>query len=727
MAGERTPDPRPPARWSRPLRSHPIATGSALTLLAIVVAFGLCEWRGWPFLRSPLQDTLSQHLDRDVRVGSAFNLHLLGRLRLRSDALVVGPPRWADAGSPDKFFEAHDVYLELPWRTLWNVVVAKKPGPLHVAALDVGSFDATLWRRKDGRANWEFKLPKSGSNEPAAIPQFDRLQVRNGVMTLDDAPTTLKLHAFAETREGLAANGETGLHVHGDGHYREGDFDFTLRSNGVLPLIAPEGVSTITVPITLQGRTPHARLKFEGQARDIVHLQALQGSFALSGSSLAQVAEPFGITLPTTAAFESDGKLAKNGDVWQADIARFEVGSSRLAGDFSFDRRPALPLLTGVLRGRNLDLKDLGPAFGAPAPGAANPPKPPGRLFPDREFDIPSLKRMNADVRVELQRADLHTAMLEPMVPLHAHIELRDGMLKIEQLLARTSGGEIQGKLGLDGREVKHPRWTGDLHVSGVELERWLHIADTHAKPQATAAMGKPPARRYITGRLGGHFQFDGRGRSIAAMLGSLDGTLAAWVNDGTVSHLALEAAGLDIAQGLGVLVRGDDALPMQCAVTQFSARDGVLHTDVAMLDSPDTTMLVNGDISLRDERFALVAQADPKDFSPATLRAPIHLEGTFKQPHVRLETKPIATKAVAAVALGTVVTPLAALIPLIDPGKKAPIGCQQALERMRRAHGVEPPKIQTAGTERALQAQPPASAPRSSAKPGAQPGPVRH
>ena len=64
----------------------------------------------------------------------------------------------------------------------------------------------------------------------------------------------------------------------------------------------------------------------------------------------------------------------------------------------------------GVVPERPLDLIDLGPAFGSPAPGADNPPKPTGKVFPSREFDIASLQRMNASVDVALDRLDLHTS-----------------------------------------------------------------------------------------------------------------------------------------------------------------------------------------------------------------------------------------------------------------------------------------------------------------------------
>jgi hypothetical protein len=36
-----------------------------------------------------------------------------------------------------------------------------------------------------------------------------------------------------------------------------------------------------------------------------------------------------------------------------------------------------------------------------------------------------------------------------------------------------------------------------------------------------------------------------------------------AWVRDGTISHVVVEAAGIDVAQALGVMIIGDDRLRM--------------------------------------------------------------------------------------------------------------------------------------------------------------------
>lgn len=698
-----------------PLRRHPILFGLLAVLVLLVLAVGICEWRGWPFLRGPMERTLASKLDRDVRLGQDFSLHLLRSVRFHSDSLHVGPPRWAPDEGGGRFFDARDASLELPWSTVWNFAVAKKPVPLRVRSLEVGSFEAALWRRADGRANWQFELPASDPNKPRTEPEFERLVVRNGRLTLDDAIHTLSMQAEASTAEGLHAGPDAGLDIRGGGRYREGNFNFTMHSEGVLPLVAGEG-DRMPVRVSMNARTPNGRVKFDGEARDVVRLSALSGKFAVSGNSLAKVAAPFGVTLPTTSAFEAEGRIGKQGDLWRAHFERFDVGSSRLAGDFDFDRRQAKPMLTGTLTGRNLDLADLGPAFGAPAPGSGNPAKPPTKLFPDKAFDIPSLQQMNADVRVDLQRADLHTARLEPFTPLNGRVALKDGVLTLSDIDAVTSGGQVRGVLTLDGRQVKDPRWTGDLRVAGVSLEQWLNVSNRYERPGSTGPRNEGNAPTYVTGRLGGHLKFNGRGNSVAEMVSTLDGTITAWVNDGTISHLALEAAGIDIAQALGVLVKGDAGLKMQCAATQFTARNGELKMDVGIIDTSDTTLLLQGGVSLDEERLALTAHAYPKDFSFASLRAPVHVEGPIRKPTVRLEGKRIAARAGAAAVLGTVVGPLAALVPLLDPGKKAPIGCEQALTALRGTQGrnIEPPKVQAAGTEKAqpqrqARARPPA------------------
>src|SRR5258706_15060660 len=88
-----------------------------LGIVAVVVAgIGIAEWRGWPFLKGPMESRLSQRLQREVRFGDRFALRLFGSLRLATDALRVGPPQGpqADPALGGDLVDANEAWLQVP-------------------------------------------------------------------------------------------------------------------------------------------------------------------------------------------------------------------------------------------------------------------------------------------------------------------------------------------------------------------------------------------------------------------------------------------------------------------------------------------------------------------------------------------------------------------------------------------------------------------------------------
>jgi len=114
----------------------------------------------------------------------------------------------------------------------------------------------------------------------------------------------------------------------------------------------------------------------------------------------------------------------------------------------------------------------------------------------------------------------------------------------------------------------------------------------------------------------------------------------------------------------------------------------------VFVLNTKNSTIWIDGAVSLRDESLDLRAVVSPKDFSPLTLRTPVHVKGTFAKPAVSLELGKLAGKAGAA-GLLALLNPLAAIIPFIDPGSK-----KEAAERdsecadLVRTSGVIPAAV---------------------------------
>jgi uncharacterized protein involved in outer membrane biogenesis len=293
---------------------------------------------------------------------------------------------------------------------------------------------------------------------------------------------------------------------------------------------------------------------------------------------------------------------------------------------------------------------------------------------------------------------DPGTDIIEPLRPARAHLMLADGVLTISNFEGRTAQGSLLGYLQLDGRK-NQALWTADMRLVGVDLAKFLRL-------------GRPAdAPPYLSGKLHALVRVKGSGRSTAEILGSMDGDLRLHMRNATISHLAVEAIGIDVAQALGMMIKGDDALPILCNVADLDIVNGVARPKVFIVNTRDSTLWIDGTVSFRDESLDLRAVVSPKDFSPMTLRTPVLVKGTLGDPAVSVEMGKLAGKAGAA-ALLALLHPLAAIIPFIDPGsdeeaKRAGAECAKLV----RTSGVIPPAVSSPKSTRVPQAASAASA----------------
>jgi uncharacterized protein involved in outer membrane biogenesis len=129
----------------------------------------------------------------------------------------------------------------------------------------------------------------------------------------------------------------------------------------------------------------------------------------------------------------------------------------------------------------------------------------------------------------------------------------------------------------------------------------------------------------------------------------------------------------------------GDQEAQVSCMVASAQLKDGILVPNHLVVDSSEANIVGTGRIDFRDERYDLRVKAAAKRPSIAKLRTPIVVEGTFRQPKVHPQAAPVAARAAAAIALGILVTPAAALVPLIDVGEAKDSGCQALAAEMAR------------------------------------------
>lgn len=683
----------PPRRRRRALRI------TLIVVLALAVALLLAEALGWPFLRGPIELRLAKSLGTEVVIEAPFSVHLLRPPEARAARLRLG----AAAGSAAPFLvDAQDVLLR--WR--WADVQALRRGEgLRLRALEAGRLEAHLLRPEKGPASWQYHPPEEPSSSPPPLPQIERLRLRDARLHVDDAPLALQLEAQARLNDGATAaagaasraasapaaeagSDAPGLWAEAQGRWRGFPVRASARSSQVLPLLDDGGAS---VQVSARAQVGKARLAYDGSVADPLGERAIDGAFEVRGPSLGEVAQPLGVTLPTTPPFVLRGRLKRSDPVWHVLVEEATIGRSALRGRFAYDPQPKTPKLSGRLEGRRLALADLAPAVGGDGRDSRPPPNTRNggpRVIPARAFDLPSLKAMDADVTVALDELDLGSQAVETLRPLAGHVRLDGGVLRIDDLDARTAGGSLAGATQLDSTQSP-PVWRADLRWRGVDLAGWLRgvrkddakidarsSAAKLARERRVAKQGDAPVRSYLTGELQGALKLQSQGRSTAQLLANLDGEARAAVRDGTISHLAVEAMGIDIAQALGVFVRGDESLPLNCAVVAVDAKNGVVTPRVAVFDTRDSTLSVTGRVDLRNELLDLRGEVKPKDFSIAALRSPLHVRGPFAKPQVGVDGAPIAARAAGAVALGALLGPLAAIVPLLDPGSGDGPGC---------------------------------------------------
>ena len=275
-------------------------------------------------------------------------------------------------------------------------------------------------------------------------------------------------------------------------------------------------------------------------------------------------------------------------------------------------------------------LADLGPSIGAPTGGSvelpSQVPRPVrGHVLPQQRFNVPSLSEMDADVQVAIDQLVFSTSAVNPLHNLRSHLLLDKGVLELRALQADVAGGHLSGSTRLDGRR-QPARWAAQLRFDGVDVAGWVRGVRTPAGQRKAPATTNEPALRqqrasarqgadetpsaYLTGELEAVVDVTGAGQSTAEILSTLEGPVHVTLRDGTMSHLLTEALGLDVAQALGVAIKGDAALPLRCARFDFSTHNGVMRIERGVFDNADSTIRVVGQVDWRNEQLALAARA---------------------------------------------------------------------------------------------------------------------
>jgi uncharacterized protein involved in outer membrane biogenesis len=621
---------------------------TGLIVATMVAAVAFFEWN---WLRLPLAWYMSERLGRVFAIDGDLHVEWSRRpLLLLESVSIANVPRSAEP----VMARVQRVGIRIDPLSLLR-------GSLVLSELSLVQPRVLLERGPDLRGNWDFAAAQD-------TPQIEQLLIDDGRFRYTNATEATDV-TFSVASSPRPGSDELPVHFSGEGRLHDRPVTIEGDAGSLVALGHVERPYRLDVEL----RSGDTRAHFDGTLVPN-RPDELEGSLAMQGGDLSELYPLLPVPFPWTPAYRLKGQLEHTGRVWTFHEFTGKVGESDLAGRFALDLSRPKPFVNADLASTRLNYKDLGGLIGLPP--AHEPPEKrtpaqnrevakrerSDRVLPTRPYDLAGFRSVDAKIRFKGKRfiaSDL------PLDNLNAVGELRDGVLALKPLDFGIAGGLVSSTLTLDARETQI-RTTVEATVHGIELKDILPAL-------------KPP--NGSAGKVSGHARFSATGNSIADMLASSNGEVAALSWGGEASELAVVLTNLDVASAAPLLLRGDANSPIRCVVADFVAKDGTLFARNLVMDTQAEKILGEGYVDFSGERYDLALNAHSKRLSVLALRGPILIDGSFKAPHVHPATGPVAARVGASVALGAALTPIAALLPLIDVGGTADADCRALME----------------------------------------------
>jgi uncharacterized protein involved in outer membrane biogenesis len=138
----------------------------------------------------------------------------------------------------------------------------------------------------------------------------------------------------------------------------------------------------------------------------------------------------------------------------------------------------------------------------------------------------------------------------------------------------------------------------------------------------------------------------------------------------GEMRQAFAELLGINAGAGLRQLLSGDQSTtPIRCAVADFGVSNGTATARTLVIDTGVVLVNGSGSVNLGTEQMNLRLDGETKE--PRLLRvwSPITVNGPVRNPSLGVDGGEVTAQVGLAGLLGALVSPIAAILPFVDPG----------------------------------------------------------
>jgi len=655
---ERLAHPRPP-KLKAPSKKAMTWTGAILVVIALAIAFLIAIW-DWNWFKGPVERIASARLHREVTIAGDLNVDLWSwRPSATVDGIAIANPAWAGS---DKLGTIDRLRLRVRLvPLLWG------KADIRVLAVERPNFN--LLADAKGQKNWDFSDGRVQA--PMKLPPIQRFVIQDGRLKYLDARRDVRFEGTINARERLGADNR-GFQLLGRGTINGAPFRAEVVGGPLLNIERDK-----PYPFDAEIRAGRTFITAKGAVPKPFDLGHFYMNTTARGPDLADLFPITGVALPNTPPYNLRGRLTRDDLVWRVNGLGGRVGDSDLTGDLAVTTGRERPFLKADLRSRSLDFDDLGAVFGAApkaGPGETASPEQAAvarkmvaqqRLLPDAPLDVSRIRAMDADVTYKaLSIRDTPIKLSSGSV----RVRLDNGLLKAQPVRLDLPRGRVEGQATLNARRAV-PATDIDLRLSNARIENIIPLSFRGGVP--------------VTGALVGRAKLTGQGDSVHKTFASADGEVTVVAPGGEMRKAIAELMGVNVIKGLGLLNK-KDMTPIRCGVAHFQTRNGVMTADSIVLDTGPVLVKGQGTVNLATERVDLRLRGHDKKFRMVRVLLPVTAKGPLMAPKLGVEPGAALAQGGAALTLGSLLSPLAAILPFVDPGLAKDANCAALLAEAR-------------------------------------------